>query len=334
MDAPIGYTQVKLKIPKDCFEDFERYFKNNIHQSRIERYEPVKDMFSDTINVLVWSNDEAALKVLRAVNDNACSVPDLRKELAKKKYLAASRPLKAAPKAKPTRVVKVQKPKAAPKKPASNIVLLKDKKGRKVASQVVVDNGGTINGSWMNGDDVITYQGKKYRFAHPVWDGKGNVRLEYKSDATAKKPMPKRQDPYRFEEVESADFNKDWKRGAIPLKNITSVGSENVYFVRNGKKHFSKTNLIEQVRLKKYPAPKSKPNPKTMATKKRKTVSPLQRMKRAARLLVKPTGIKADGTLKKGYTRTKSGDVVKRTLVKKCSTSAKKKTTRKPSKRK
>lgn len=185
MEAPLGMTEVKLKVDKQCFESFNRAFRNNIHPSRIERYEPVEDMFSDKVNVVVWSNDITALKVLSGIHGAGCSMPEIEKELRKKKYANAARPL----------TVSKPKPTAKPKK-------------------VVV---------------------------------------------TKTKPAAK---------------------------------------------------------------PKPTPKPKLMATKKRKTASPLQRMKRAARLLVKPTGIKADGTLKKGYTRTKNGDVVKRTLVKKCAPKA------------
>jgi hypothetical protein len=192
MEAPLGMTEVKLKVSKRCFESFNRAFRNNIHPSRIERYEPVEDMFTDMVNVTVWSNDITALKVLSGIQGAGCTMPEIEKELKKRKYANAAKPLN------------IPKPKAAKK-------------------------------------------------------------------VTVRKSKPKA-------------------------------------------------------------TPKPTPKPKPMA-KKRRSVSPLKRMQRAARLLVKPTGIKADGTLKKGYTRLKNGDVVKKTLVKKCPTTPKK-TVRKSTKRK
>ena len=89
---------------------------------------------------------------------------------------------------------------------------------------------------------------------------------------------------------------------------------------------------------KKTVKPAAKPAASTrkkVAAPKRvtKTINQNERLKRAARALVKPTGIKLDGTLKKGYTRLKNGDVVKKSLVKKCPTTPKK-TVRKSTKRK
>lgn len=275
MDAPLGFTQVKIKVPKRCFEDFETYFKNNVHMSRIERYEPTEDMFGNHVNVLVWSNDIQALNVLRAVGGSACSVPDLRKELQKKKYLAAAKPVNA-PKAKPTkapRVVKLRKPKPAPKKPIVGYMLIDPVSGEMVASKKTLEELRKVFNSLE--ENEIGKGLSVYVYSIVLIDGKN--RKGERINVNWKKPMAKRQKP-------------------TPKK--------------------------------------ATPKPKQMAAKKKKTASPLQRMKRAARLLVKPTGLKADGTLKKGYTRLKNGDVVKRTLVKKCSTSAKKKTTRKTSKSK
>jgi hypothetical protein len=66
------------------------------------------------------------------------------------------------------------------------------------------------------------------------------------------------------------------------------------------------------------PAPKPAATAKPKLTVKRKKTTPLQRLKRAARAIERPTGVKLDGTLKKGYTRLKNGDVVKATILKNC----------------
>lgn len=95
------------------------------------------------------------------------------------------------------------------------VVKLKNNKKRVSAEQVVLDNGGKISGSWSNSNEVIYYNGEKYKFNHPIWDKDGNVQLS-KSNNMAKST---RKAPTAAQKAARAKFAIKAKKAAALVRS-------------------------------------------------------------------------------------------------------------------
>jgi hypothetical protein len=262
------------------------------------------------------------LKALAGIQRAGCDMPSIEKELSKKKYAGAAKPLNVSKQKAPKKVtIRKSKPKAAPKPTPKSKKTTSSR--RKLATPAIPRK------------KTKTMDIKKFAVGS-VYEkrfiGDSDLKVKYKCTQRT---------------ASTATFQSVTRSSEVITRKI-KISGDSEYIVDGS---YSMAPAIYASSLvkptssrRKIAAPAKakttkkavntavKPTPKPMP-KKRKTVSPLTRIQRAARLLVKPTGIKADGTLKKGYTRLKNGDVVKKTLVKKC-TPTPKKTVSKSKKRK